>query len=190
MHLGPYGTNLCPVTTCLLLSFQQESFGCYQASDVDPIAASLLRGAAAVDGGGVGTPVDIKGNGACFMNALASSFLNRRYTRNCPGDGPALALRLAAVRLALVKMKDFLSPDLYLEDYCSGQLWDALEHETVLGITGNVYVSDLTPDIARLYYLAAVRSIASPYSLCQQACLPWVSEVLQVKVRVFHPGRL
>lgn len=166
----------------------QGSFGCFSPEDIDPIAASLLNGAAPIHGGGLGAPMKTKANGACFMNGLVSAALNMKCSGEWPGDGPALALRAATVRIALAKFQDFMSPDGYLTDYQSGQLFDVGEHDRVRNLTGDQFPIDMPVEMARLYYLCAVRNITGPYSTCQGACLPWVAEVLGLKVRVVHPG--
>lgn len=130
-----------------------------------------------------------KGNGACLMNGLVSAAFNMKCSEEWPGDGPALALRAAAVRTALVKFKTFLSRDGYLEEYCSGQLFDDGDGERVKTLTGGMESPiDMSVEMARLYFLCALRNITGPYSTCQGACLPWVAEVLGLKVWVVHPG--
>ncbi|CAN0062872.1 unnamed protein product, partial [Ectocarpus sp. 13 AM-2016] len=159
--------------------------GCFNLpEDIDKLASRCLEGAATSDGGGVGVPVVNEGKGACFWIALASGALNTR----CSTGGAALALRTGAMRMALLKCEEFLSADGYLAEYRSGDLFDTKEHDMVMKLAGRVWPMNMSADVARLYYLCAIRSNCGPFKYSQQAVLPWAAEVLGLKVRVFHPA--
>ncbi|CAN0205293.1 unnamed protein product, partial [Ectocarpus sp. 6 AP-2014] len=102
--------------------------------------------------------------------------------------GAALALRTAAMRMALLKSPEFLSRDGYLAEYRSPDLFDVKEHDMVLKLAGREWTENISADVARMYYLCAVRNNCGPFKHSQQAVIPWAAEVLGLKVRVFHPA--
>ncbi|CAN0365605.1 unnamed protein product [Ectocarpus sp. 6 AP-2014] len=108
--------------------------GCFNLpEDTDEHASRCLEGAATSDGGRVGVPVANDGLGTCVWIALASRALNER----CSTGGAALALRTAAMRMALLlKSPEFLSRDGYLAEYHSPDLFDLKEHDMVLKLAG------------------------------------------------------
>ncbi|CBJ31806.1 hypothetical protein Esi_0284_0018 [Ectocarpus siliculosus] len=112
---------------------RQGDTGCFNLpEDTDELASRCLEGAATSDGGRVGVPVANDWSGACVWIALASGELNER----CSTGGGALALRTAAMRMALLKSPEFLSRDGYLAEYRSPNLFDLKEHDMVLKLAG------------------------------------------------------
>ena len=165
--------------------FWQGEVGCFnRREDIDDLARRCLAGTATTDGGGVGIPIANEGKGAFFWIALASGALNERRSTG----GAALALRAASMRLALLGVDEFLSTSGYLAEFCSGQLFEAKEHAMVDRLTGCQWPMDMPPDVARLYYLCAVKNHCGRYKCTSQAVLPWYATVLRLGVRVFNPG--
>ncbi|CAM9919107.1 unnamed protein product [Ectocarpus sp. 6 AP-2014] len=164
---------------------RQGDTGCFNLpQDTDELASRCLEGAATSDGGWVGIPVANDGLGACVWIALASGALSER----CSTGGAALALRTAAMRMALLKSPEFLSRDGYLAECRSPDLFDLKEHDMVFKLAGREWTENISADVARMYYLCAVRNNCGPFKYSQQAVIPWAAEVLGLKVRVFHPA--
>ena len=158
---------------------------------VDPVAHALLNGALFEHGGDRGVPVQTLGNGACLMNAVAMGAYGGRRSRARSAQKYALPLRLATVLTGLTKMEEFLGGHMYRGDFQSLKLYDAkvTDIATTLGVNfGTLEDFRLSTDVARLLYIVNLRLLCSQYNPCQQFCFPLIAEVLQMKIRCFHPG--
>lgn len=77
--------------------------------------------------------------------------------------------------MALLKSPEFLSPDEYLAEHRSPNLFEFKEHDMVDKLEGRVLMEKMSANVARMY-LCAVRNGCSPFKYSQQAVIPWAAD--------------
>ncbi|CAB1097953.1 unnamed protein product [Ectocarpus sp. CCAP 1310/34] len=154
---------------------------------VDRTAEDLLNGGEGADGGGRGVPVKVRGNGACYFNAVPLGIFGTKCNTPDEALGLSLSVRVAVIRAAIVHFEEFISGPEYGGFYCTLQAYSAKEVKAAWSL-GCDTPEVLTESVSRVLYLLAVREVAGEFSDSQQAAMPWTAQAFGMKMRCFHPG--
>lgn len=161
----------------------------------DNFTAALMNGVQPEDGGEVGTPIEVDGNGDCLLNSV-SAFFAKAGTRGARSaiNVMALKLRLSLLINGLKYMEVFLLDQ--EEHFGAWYNYTSVVREQLVKNGWHVHPDTSnnwrvgSADCARLLYVAQLRHIARQGVWLQQFVFPILATVVQSYLRVFLPCEL
>ena len=161
----------------------------------DKFTAALLNGVAPEDGGKVGTPMEVDGNGDCLLNSVSAFFAKagNRGARSAI-NVMALKIRLSMLLKGLRYMEVFLLDQ--EEHFGAWYNYTSVVRERLAKNGWHVHPDPAnnwrlgSADCARLMYIAQLRHIAKQGVWLQQFVFPILATVTRSYLRVFLPCEL